>query len=82
MIQHGGSRQPAMTTEAGTQICRVLIDCKAQLETVMADLTHLDHTDGIRQQLKAVYLELQAMHDRQIALRGEAQQGAIQGTEP
>jgi len=61
-----------MTTEAGTQICRVLIDCKTQLETVMADLTHLENTEAIRQQLKAVYLELQAMHDRQIALRGEA----------
>jgi len=58
-----------MTTEAGTQICRVLIDCKAQLETVLAELAHLENTDGIRQQLRAVYLELQAMHDRQIALR-------------
>ena len=60
-----------MTTEAGTQVCRVLIDCKAQLETVLADLAHLENTDAIRQQLRAVYLELQAMHDRQIALRSE-----------
>ena len=43
-----------MTTEAGTQICRVLIDCKTQLETVMADLAHLENTEGIRAQLKAV----------------------------
>jgi len=66
-----GKRTAAMTTEAGSHACRVLIDCKAQLEGVLANLAHLEHSEHIRLQLLAVYQELQTMHDRQIVLAAQ-----------
>ena len=73
------TRTAAMSTEAGTQACRVLIDCKAQLEGVLANLAHLENSEPIRLQLLAVYQELQTMHDSQIVLaaqRASAEVGA------
>ena len=64
-------RTVVRSTEAGSQACRVLIDCKAQLESVLANLAHLENSEHIRLQLLAVYQELQTMHDRQIVLAAQ-----------
>jgi len=59
----------AMTTEAGTQQCRVLIEAKEQIEALLNSLSHLDHSEHLRQQLRAVHRELQDRHDLQAARR-------------
>jgi hypothetical protein len=58
-----------MTTEAGTQQCRVLMACKEQIEALLVSLAQLDNSEHLRQQLLAVYGELQDRHDLQIARR-------------
>ena len=52
-----------MSYEPGTSECRLLIDSKAQIETVLANLSRLENTDHIRLQLLAVYNQLEGLHD-------------------
>ena len=58
-----------MTYEPGTSECRVLIDSKAQIETILLNLTRLDNTEAIRAQLVAVHNQLEALHDQRRDLR-------------
>jgi len=53
-----------MAYEPGTSECRVLIDSKAQLETILLNLAKLEHTEAIRQQLVEVYNQLETLHEQ------------------
>ena len=53
-----------MAYEPGTSECRVLIDSKAQLELMLLNLAKLENTEAIRQQLVAVYNQLEELHDQ------------------
>jgi len=53
-----------MAYEPGTSACRVLIDSKAQLELMLLNLAKLENTESIRQQLVAVYNQLEELHDQ------------------
>ena len=53
-----------MAYEPGTSECRVLIDSKSQIETILLNLAKLENTGSIRQQLVAVHNELEALHDQ------------------
>jgi hypothetical protein len=58
-----------MSYEPGTSECRLLIDSKAQIESALANLAKLENTDHIRQQLLAVYNQLEGLHDLRRAMR-------------
>lgn len=58
-----------MSYEPGTSECRLLIDSKAQIESVLANLARLENTDHIRVQLVAVYNQLEGLHDLKRAKR-------------
>jgi len=58
-----------MAYEPGTSECRVLIDSKSQIETMLKNLARLEHTAAIRDQLVAVYNELEQLHDQRRAER-------------
>ena len=59
-----------MAYEPGTSACRVLIDSKAQLELMLLNLAKLENTESIRQQLVAVYNQLEELHDQRRLERG------------
>ena len=52
-----------MAYEPGTTDCRVLIDSKAQIESILLSLAKLEHTEHIRQQLVGVYNQLEGLHE-------------------
>lgn len=52
-----------MAYEPGTSECRVLIDSKAQIEAILLNLSRLENTAAIRQQLVAVHNQLEELHD-------------------
>lgn len=52
-----------MAYEPGTAECRVLISSKLQIETMLLDLSKLEGTDLIIQQLRQVHNKLEALHD-------------------
>ena len=52
-----------MAYEPGTSECRVLINSKLQLETMLLELGKLEGTDLILQQLRQVHNQLEALHD-------------------
>ncbi len=52
-----------MSYEPGSTDCRLLIDAKLHLENVLLTLYSMPHTDHIQRQLKAVYRQLEGMHD-------------------
>ncbi|WP_411871619.1 hypothetical protein [Vulcanococcus limneticus] len=58
-----------MAYEPGTSECRLLIDSKAQIESVLLNLAKLENTEAIRAQLVDVYNQLEARHERRRALR-------------
>ena len=47
-----------MTHEPSTFECRVLIDCKIRIESMMTDLAVLKKTEDLQQVLRNVYKEL------------------------
>ena len=49
--------------EPGSTDCRLLIDAKHHLEEALLTLYAMPHTDHIQRQLKAVYRQLEGMHD-------------------
>ncbi|MCP9848752.1 hypothetical protein [Cyanobium sp. Morenito 9A2] len=63
-----------MGYEPGTSECRLLIDTKEQIEVALMNLARLDDTETIRQQLVAIYNELEALHDLR---RTKAQQLSV-----
>ena len=52
-----------MGYEPGSTDCRLLIDAKHHLEDALLTLYAMPHTDHIQRQLKAVYRQLEGMHD-------------------
>ncbi len=52
-----------MPYEPGTSECRVLIDSKAQIETMLLTLGKLENTQHIRMQLLAVHNQLEGLHE-------------------
>lgn len=74
---HGRVALQPMTYEPGTSECRVLIDSKAQIETILLNLTRLDNTEAIRAQLVAVHNQLEDLHDERRDLRRSASAPAL-----
>ena len=52
-----------MGYEPGSLDCRLLIEAKHHLELALASLSGLPQSDHIQRQLKAVYRQLEGMHD-------------------
>jgi len=52
-----------MPYEAGSPECRVLIDCKAQIEAMLLSLSRIDNSRHIRDQLVAVHNQLEGLHE-------------------
>jgi len=52
-----------MSYEPGTAECRVLIRSKEQIEAMLLELTKLEGTDLILQQLRQVHQQLEGLHD-------------------
>ena len=65
-----------MAYEPGTSECRVLIDSKGQIESILRNLAKLENTGAIRQQLVTVYNELEQLHDQRREQR-RSQQPAV-----
>jgi hypothetical protein len=55
----------------------VLIDSKAQLELILLNLAKLENTEAIRQQLVAVYNQLEELHDQRRQQRGSDRAPAL-----
>ncbi|MEB3234008.1 MAG: hypothetical protein VKM98_01145 [Cyanobacteriota bacterium] len=53
-----------MSYEPGSTECRVLIDCKGQIESMLLSLSRIDNTVPIRDQLMAVHHQLEALHSQ------------------
>jgi hypothetical protein len=53
-----------MPYEPGSPQCRVLIDCKSQIETMLLVLGRLEDSGPIREQLRAVHQQLEDLHGR------------------
>lgn len=53
-----------MPYEPGSSQCRVLIDCKAQLETMLLALSRIENSEAIRAQLLDVHQQLELLHDQ------------------
>ena len=53
-----------MTYEPGSSQCRVLIDCKVQVESMLMALSRIEASEPIREQLVRVHLQLEQLHDR------------------
>ena len=51
-----------MSYEPGTAECRVLIRSKEQIEAMLLELTKLEGTDLILQQLRQVHQQLEGLH--------------------
>lgn len=53
-----------MPYEPGSTQCRVLIDCKVQVETMLMALSRIEASEPIREQLMQVHQQLEQLHDR------------------
>ncbi len=51
-----------MPYEPGSPECRVLIDCKTQIESMLLTLERIENSDHIRDQLRAVHNQLEGLH--------------------
>jgi hypothetical protein len=51
-----------MPYEPGSPECRVLINCKAQIETMLLTLSRIDNSQHIRDQLVSVHNQLEGLH--------------------
>jgi hypothetical protein len=59
----GRVQTPTMLYEPGSPECRVLIACKAQIETMLLSLEKIDNSRHIRDQLVAVHNQLEGLHE-------------------
>jgi len=57
-----GLLSKAMPYEPGSPQCRVLIDCKGQIESMLLTLSRIDQTEAIRAQLMEVHHQLESLH--------------------
>lgn len=67
-----------MAYEPGSPECRVLIDCKGQIESMLLALGRIDNSQHIRDQLVSVHNQLEglhALHRKQAAQPKDAVQG-------
>ncbi len=53
-----------MAYEPGTTECRVLINSKEAIETMLLNLDRLEGTQAIKDQLRQVHQQLEVLHDR------------------
>ena len=51
-----------MPYEPGSPECRVLIDCKGQIEAMLLALARIDNSQHIRDQLVSVHNQLEGLH--------------------
>jgi hypothetical protein len=51
-----------MPYEPGSPQCRVLIDCKNQIESMLLTLERIDNSQHIRDQLVSVHNQLEGLH--------------------
>ena len=51
-----------MPYEPGSPECRVLIDCKVQIESMLLALGRIDNSQHIRDQLLSVHNQLEGLH--------------------
>jgi len=58
----GPSMSPPMPYEPGSPECRVLIDCKVQIESMLLALGRIDNSQHIRDQLLSVHNQLEGLH--------------------
>ena len=58
-----------MSYEPGTNECRVLINSKEQIEMMLLNLSKLEGTEPLLQQLREVHGQLEQLHDKR---RGKA----------
>ena len=56
------STKSVMSYEPGTTECRVLINSKEAIETMLLNLSRLNGTDAILQQLREVHQQLEVLH--------------------
>ena len=59
---NGGVGATAMPYEPGSPECRVLIDCKGQIESMLLALGRIDNSQHIRDQLLSVHNQLEGLH--------------------
>jgi len=52
-----------MPYEPGSPECRILISCKAQIESMLNNLSRIENTSHIRDQLVAVHNQLEGLHE-------------------
>jgi hypothetical protein len=52
-----------MPYEPGSTECRVLIDCKAQIEGMLLALERIENSRHIRDQLVSVHNQLEGLHE-------------------
>ena len=53
-----------MAYEPGTTECRVLINSKEAIETMLLNLDRLEGTQAIKEQLRLVHQQLEVLYDR------------------
>jgi hypothetical protein len=53
-----------MPYEPGSPQCRVLINCKSQIESMLLSLERIENSNPIREQLRSVHLQLEELHGR------------------
>lgn len=57
------SKESVMSYEPGTTECRVLINSKEAIETMLLNLGRINGTEAILQQLRQVHQQLEVLHD-------------------
>jgi hypothetical protein len=65
-----------MPYEPGSTECRVLIDCKGQIEGMLLALSKIENSGPIRDQLVAVHNQLEDLHE---SYRSQPQSSASAG---
>jgi hypothetical protein len=51
-----------MPYEPGSPQCRILIDCKSQIESMLLNLQRIDNSGHISDQLRSVHNQLEGLH--------------------
>ena len=54
-----------MTNEYGTPECRIVCDCKRQVETMLIAIGALSETSKIERYLMHIYDELEGLHEKE-----------------
>ena len=65
VTKRGNTLNKKMHYEPSTNECRVLIDCKIHIESMLVGLGTLDETDKIQKKLIFIYKQLDDIHEDQ-----------------